>query len=61
MKGRYDISDAPNERALVLVIVDGKKRYLNHRINREAGETPDAFAARVAAATVKILHGGDGS
>jgi hypothetical protein len=49
------VIDIHAEPALVIFVVDGKRRYVNERHKRENGETVEAFADRIRALIVKTL------
>lgn len=46
-----------DEPTLVILVVDGRHRYINERIVRATGETAEAFADRVRARTVLVMNG----
>ena len=43
------------EPVIVIVVVDGKTRYLNERIVRGFDETPEVFAKRVHDRTLELM------
>lgn len=49
------ITIATTEPVLVIVVVDGKTRYLNERIVRQSDETPEAFSKRVHDLTLELM------
>lgn len=46
-----------DEPTLVILVVDGRQRYINERIVRVPGETPEAFADRVRARLARVMLG----
>ncbi len=40
---------------LAILVVDGKLRYANERLTRDAGETDTAFADRVRTAILEMI------
>jgi len=46
-----------DEPTLVILVVDGRRRYINERIVRVPGETSEAFAERVRARLIRVMGG----